>query len=99
MLKVLQPQIITLWISTAIRPTTTPAPEPWCPIAPAPHERGTATNSLNSNVAPVSFDPNLTDNSKWRSAIFRARHRQQDSGAEFRVSTVGCRNIASLGPL
>jgi hypothetical protein len=56
---------------------------------------GTATDSLNSDVTAQSFDPALADNSKWRLASFPAQGTgNKTSGAEFRVSTVGCQNIA-----
>ncbi len=46
-------------------------------------------------MAAQSFDPSLDDNSKWRLASFPAQGTgNKTSGAEFRVSTVGCQNIA-----
>jgi hypothetical protein len=54
-----------------------------------------ATNSLVSNVAANSFDPATADNTKWRFGNFPAQGTDnKTSGAEFRVSTVGYRNIA-----
>ncbi len=81
MLKVLRPQIITLWDFNSNPPDNNTSTGTLLPGlgAGTAASVGTATNSLNSNVAPVSFDPNLTDNSKWRLGQFPAQgHRQQD---------------------
>jgi hypothetical protein len=97
MLKVLRPQIITLWDFNSNPPDTNTSTGTLVPAlgAGACASVGTATNSLNSNVSPVSFDPNPDDNSKWRLAQFPLQGTSnRTSGAEFRVSTAGCRNIA-----
>ena len=97
MLKVLRPQIITLWDFNSNPPDNNTSTGTLLPAigAGTAASVGTATNSLNSNVSPVSFDPNLTDNSKWRMGQFPAQGTgNKTSGAEFRVSTVGHRNIA-----
>ncbi len=97
MLKVRRPEIITLWDFNSNPPDTNTSTGTLVPAigSGTATSVGTATNSLNSNVAPVSFDPNLTDNSKWRFGSFPAQSTgNKTSGAEFRVSTVGCQNIA-----
>jgi len=97
MLKVVRPEIITLWDFNSSPPdyntsTGTLAPAIGSGVAASV---GTATDSLNSDVTAQSFDPSLEDNSKWRLASFPAQGTgNKASGAEFRVSTVGCRNIA-----
>ena len=97
MLKVRRPQLITLWDFNSNPPDNNTSTGTLVPAigSGTATSVGTATNSLNSNVAPVSFDPNLADNSKWRFGNFPAQGTgNKTSGAEFRVSTVGCRNIA-----
>ncbi len=97
MLKVRRPQLITLWDFNSNPPDANTSTGTLVPAigSGTATSVGTATNSLNSNVAPVSFDPNLADNSKWRFGNFPAQGTgNKTSGAEFRVSTVGCRNIA-----
>ncbi len=97
MLKVLRSQIITLWNFNSVPPdgsvntgTLTPAIG-----AGTASSAGLATNSLVSNVAANSFDPAASDNSKWRLGNFPGQGSDnKTSGADFRVSTVGYRNIA-----
>lgn len=97
MLKVLRSRIITLWNFNSVPPdnnTSTGTLEPAIGAGTA-DSVGTATNSLNSNVAAPSFDPAPTDNSKWRLGSFPPQGTDnKTSGAEFRVSTVGYRNLA-----
>mgnify|MGYP000639404838 CR=1 FL=1 len=75
MLKVVRPQIITLWDFNSNPPDGNSSTGTLVPAigSGTATSVGTATNSLNSNVAPVSFDPNLTDNSKWRLGQFPAQ--------------------------
>ena len=97
MFKVLRPQVLALWDFNSNPPdnnsdtgTLTPALGTGTALSV-----GTATASLNSDVASPSFDPNLGDNSKWRLASLPAQGAgNKTSGAEFRVSTVDCQNIA-----
>lgn len=99
MLKVLRSQIITLWDFNSNPPDTNTSTGTLTPAigTGTATSVGSATNSLNSNVAAVSFDPTLTplDNSKWRFGNFPAQGADnKTSGAEFKVSTVGYQNIA-----
>lgn len=99
MLKVLRSEIITLWDFNSNPPDTNTSTGTLTPAigAGTATSVGTATNSLNSNVGAVSFDPttNPLDNSKWRFGNFPAQGADnKTSGAEFKVSTVGYQNIA-----
>lgn len=95
--KVERNQIITLWNFNSNPPddnTSTGTLLPAVGFGTATSV-GTATNSLNSNVSPVSSDPALTDNSKWRLGNFPAQGTaNKSSGAQFQVSTVGFQDIA-----
>ena len=97
MLKVLRSQIITLWNFNSVPPdgsvnTGTLTPAIGTGVASS---AGVATNSLVSNVAADSFDPAVSDNTKWRFGNFPAQGTDnKTSGADFRVSTAGYRNIA-----
>ncbi len=97
MLKVLRAEVITLWNFNSVPPdnsVTTGTLNPAIGSGTATSV-GTATNSLNSNVSAGSFDPATSDNSKWRFGAFPAQGTDnKTSGAEFRVSTVGYRDIA-----
>jgi hypothetical protein len=97
MLKVLRPQTVVLWNFNSVPPdnnTSTGTLDPAVGTGAATSV-GSATNSLNSNVAAASFDPATTDNSKWRFGNFPAQGTDnKTSGAEIRVSTVGYRNLA-----
>lgn len=96
MLKVQQPEILALWNFNSNPPdnnTSTGTLIPAIGVGVAASV-GTATDSLNSDVASRSFDPNQTDNSKWRLTAFPSQGAgNRTSGAEFRVSTVGSRNL------
>lgn len=97
MLKVLRSQVITLWDFNSNPPDNNTSTGTLVPAVGAgiASKVGTATNSLNSNVAPISFDPNASDNSKLRFGSFPVQGTgNKSSGAEFRVSTSGSRNIA-----
>jgi hypothetical protein len=97
MLKVVRSQIITLWDFNSNPPDNNPATGTLLPAigSGTAGSVGTATNSLNSNVAPVSFDPAASDNSKWRLGNFPAQGTaNKTSGAQFRVSTAGYQDIA-----
>jgi hypothetical protein len=99
MLKVLRSQIITLWDFNSSPPDNNTSTGTLIPAigSGTASSAGGATNSLNSNVAAVSFDPttNLLDNSKWRFGNFPTQGTSNKiSGADFRVSTVGYQNIA-----
>lgn len=97
MLKVLRPEILALWDFNSNPPDNNPNTGTLVPAvgSGAAASVGTATDSLNSDVAARSFDPNQADNSKWRLTSFPAQGAgNRTSGAEFRVSTAGCRNIA-----
>ena len=96
MLKVLQPEILALWDFNSNPPDNNSSTGTLIPAmgAGVAASVGTATNSLNSDVASRSFDPRQSDNSKWRLTSFPAQGTSnRTSGAEFRVSTVGYRNI------
>ena len=98
MLKVLRPNIITYWDFNSNPPDNNTSTGTLTPAigSGTATSVGTATNSLNSNVAPVSFDPtpNTSDNSKWRFGSFPSQSTSnKTSGAEFRLSTVGYENI------
>lgn len=96
-LKVVRNQIITLWNFNSNPPddnTSTGTLLPTIGTGTA-SSVGTATNSLNSNVSPVSSDPELMDNSKWRFGNFPAQGTaNKTSGAQFRASTAGFQDIA-----
>ena len=97
MLKVLRSQIITLWDFNSNPPDTNTSTGILTPAigSGTATSVGTASDSLDSDVTAQSFDPNLEDNSKWRLASFPLQGAgNKTSGAEFRVSTVGCQNIA-----
>lgn len=97
MLKVLRPATIALWDFNSQPPDNNPSTgslEPALGTGTA-DSVGTCTNSLTSNVAAASFDPATADNSKWRFGNFPTQGTSnKTSGAEFRVSTVGYRNVA-----
>jgi hypothetical protein len=97
MLKVVRPEIITLWDFNSNPPDYNTSTGTLTPAAGsgAAASVGTATDSLNTDVSSDSFDPNQDDNSKWRLSTFPSQSTgNRTSGAEFRVSTVGCRNVA-----
>ncbi len=97
MLKVMRSKTIALWDFNSNPPDNNTSTGTLVPAVGSGtvSSVGTATNSLNSNVSPVSFDSAASDNSKWRLGSFPAQGTgNKSSGAEFRVSTAGYRNIA-----
>jgi len=97
MFKVLRSEIIALWNFNSVPPDTNVNTGTLIPAVGTgtATSAGTATNSLISNVAGNSFDPAPADNSKWRFGSFPAQGTEnKTSGAEFRVSTAGYRDIA-----
>jgi hypothetical protein len=97
MLKVLRSRTITLWDFNSNPPDNNTSTGTLAPAVGSgtASSVGTATNSLNSNVAPLSFDPHASDNSKWRFGNFPVQGTASGtSGAQFRLSTEGYQNIA-----
>jgi len=96
MLKVVQPEVLALWDFNSNpqdgnSDTGTLAPAAGAGLIAAV---GTGSATLGS-VSSLSYDPNLDDDSAWRLASFPAQGTgNRTTGAEFLVSTVGCRNIA-----
>ncbi|HOX59931.1 MAG TPA: metallophosphoesterase [Candidatus Paceibacterota bacterium] len=96
MLKVLRPEILALWDFNSDPPDGNADTGTLDPAAGSGVIATAGTpNATIGSISAQSYDPNVGDDSAWRLAPFpSAGSGNRTSGAEFRVSTVGCRNIA-----
>lgn len=95
MLKVVQPEVLALWDFNSNPPDGDSDTGTLAPAAGSGLIADVGTSATLGSVSSLSYDPNLDDDSAWRLASFPAQGTgNKTRGAEFRVSTVDCRNIA-----